>query len=242
MRWIQKWRKLADATRRIRAWHSRCIFLFLLVLLVSVCGLATDWAVGWSREHDLGGVSSRSRDPAMLIDADGALHLLTIVDQQTGPPLLLDQVSMNGRTFSTGFQLVPAWESPRRLHAASDAEGRIHLVWIDRAQGLSGVLYSVVYPDTKTIGAPMLVSSPATRVASPQVSLDKAGGAIITWAEGSGPEDQICFVTIRNGEIVGGVVPLGEPTRGMRLLQTVRSGALLWVATLAGDWHPDRRS
>jgi hypothetical protein len=172
------------------------------------------------------------RDPLVLTGADGALCFLRIVDKDDTPHLLY-QTTTDFKTFSSPTEIPCPWESPRLLDGAIDNTGQYHLVWVDRVEDRSGVLYSVYRPETQTCSPPIVVSSEATRISSPQVATTADGKTLIAWVEEMGKENGIYLAVIRDGLMEEPPIPVGIPALGIRVIQftIIPSGlCLTWTS------------
>ena len=175
----------------------------------------------------------------MLIDPEGGLHLLRIVEGRGGAAVLLHQTTADFATFSSPLTIPCDWESPRQLRGAIDAQGRVHLVWIDRAGDASGVFYSVCDPITQRCSPSVLISSPALRIASPQLAVIKDGRTLIAWAEGTGRTDGVYLAVLRQGSTEGEAILLGEQAIGINRIQFVVVQGRIWLASTSTGRLPE---
>ncbi len=201
--------------------------------------MGNEWALGWSKMIAVGGVSPRSRDPVMLMGPEGILHLLRVAEREGEAAHLLHQTSADFATFSSPVTIPCDWESPRQLQGAIDAQGQVHLVWIDRAGDASGVFHSVWDLQSQRCSSPVLISSPATRIASPQLTVVEDGRALIAWVEGVGRTDSVYLAVLRQGSLEREAILLGEQTIGIKRIQFVVVQDRIWLASTSSGRLPE---
>jgi hypothetical protein len=141
----------------------------------------------WSRGKVVGKAALNDR-VALATDAPGDnVYLVWVAERETNGPEALHFVHLDraGRVLVEG-ELPIAVDRPNQVTFCVDQKNQLHLMWIDRREGIYQLLYVHLDQDGQPSAAPQVVSLPEAPVENYSMALDNADHLDVFWCAKEG--------------------------------------------------------